>query len=253
MIGAGVAQVLIRRLGVRNVSAVGFAVATAGLLILTQLPVHGSYVANLLVGLMPLSLGLGLAFVPITLMGTSGVRAQDQALPRGCSTPPSRWAARWVLRSSPRWPPPRRRASCTAPGRASQGPAARVSGYHVAFLGAAIMMAAGVGLLAFALRRSHIRRWSWRSPPAGSRRWRWRIEPARGGNAPADPKRDNGGLMEDGTRRLRADAERNRSRLLDAANEMFGERGPMSAWARSPAGPVSAAERCFGTSRQRRI
>ena len=35
--------------------------------------------------------------------------------------------------------------------------AARVSGYHVAFLAAAIMLAAGAVLMTFALRKSHTR------------------------------------------------------------------------------------------------
>jgi hypothetical protein len=35
--------------------------------------------------------------------------------------------------------------------------AARVSGYHAAFLAAAIMLAVGAGLMSFVLRRSHTR------------------------------------------------------------------------------------------------
>ena len=46
MIGAGLAQQLIKRFGVRNVSVVGITLAAAGMLVLTQLPVHGSYVAT---------------------------------------------------------------------------------------------------------------------------------------------------------------------------------------------------------------
>ena len=43
VIGAGLAQQLIRRLGVRNVAVVGITLAAAGMAVLTQLPVHGSY------------------------------------------------------------------------------------------------------------------------------------------------------------------------------------------------------------------
>ena len=78
MVGAGLAQQLIKRLGVRNVSIIGITLAAAGMLVLTQLPVHGSYVGNLLVGLMPMSLGMGLTFVPITLLGTSGVKRRGR-------------------------------------------------------------------------------------------------------------------------------------------------------------------------------
>ncbi len=50
---------------------------------LTQLPVHGSYVTNLLTGLVPMTIGMGLVFVPITLLGTGGVRADDAGLASG--------------------------------------------------------------------------------------------------------------------------------------------------------------------------
>ena len=67
----------------RRVSIVGISLATAGMLVLTQLPVHGSYVSDLLVGLLPMSIGMGLTFVPITLLGTSGVTADDSGLASG--------------------------------------------------------------------------------------------------------------------------------------------------------------------------
>ena len=53
------------------------------MLVLTQLPVHGSYAGNLLVGLLPMSIGMGLTFVPITLLGTSGVKGEDAGLASG--------------------------------------------------------------------------------------------------------------------------------------------------------------------------
>ena len=82
-IGAGVAQQLIRRLGVRGVSLLGIVLAAAGMAVLTQVPVHGTYVANLLPGLIPMSIGMGLTFVPITLLGTGGVGSEDAGLASG--------------------------------------------------------------------------------------------------------------------------------------------------------------------------
>ena len=46
-------QQLIRRAGVRNVSVVGIALATAGLVLLAGVPVHGTYVADLLHQMLP--------------------------------------------------------------------------------------------------------------------------------------------------------------------------------------------------------
>ncbi len=156
VIGAGVAQQLIKRVGVRNVSTFGIALASAGMLVLTQLPVHGSYVSDLLVGLLPMSLGMGLTFVPITLLGTSGVT--DRGRRPGQRPVQHRPAGRRLARAGdplhPRGQPDDERAARRQP---VSGPAARVSGYHVAFLAAAIMLAAGVVIMAFALRRRHMR------------------------------------------------------------------------------------------------
>src|SRR4051794_1999236 len=67
IIGAGVGQAAIRRFGPRGVAVVGVLLATSGMLWLTGLPVHGSYVGDLLVGLFPMAIGMGLTFVPVTL------------------------------------------------------------------------------------------------------------------------------------------------------------------------------------------
>src|SRR5204863_3769944 len=48
MISAGLASQFAPRIGVRPVAAAGMLLTTAGLLLLTQLPVHGSYVADVL-------------------------------------------------------------------------------------------------------------------------------------------------------------------------------------------------------------
>jgi EmrB/QacA subfamily drug resistance transporter len=156
MIGAGLAQQLIRRIGVRNVAVAGTALATAGMLVLTQLPVHGSYAGNLLVGLLPMSLGMGLTFVPITLLGTSGVRSEDAGLASGLFNTAQQvggslgLAILSTLAAS--------QASSVLHGTgAAAAVTAKVSGYHVAFLAAAVMLASGVVLLVFMLRRRHMK------------------------------------------------------------------------------------------------
>jgi EmrB/QacA subfamily drug resistance transporter len=156
IIGAGVAQQLIKRVGVRNVSTAGIALASAGMLVLTQLPVHGSYVSDLLVGLLPMSLGMGLTFVPITLMGTSGVTGEDAGLASGLFNTAQQvggslgLAILSTLAAS-------QTASVLHGTSTAAVLAARVSGYHVAFLAAAIMLGAGVVIMSVALRRRHIR------------------------------------------------------------------------------------------------
>jgi EmrB/QacA subfamily drug resistance transporter len=156
MIGAGIAQQLIKRVGVRNVSIAGIALASLGMLVLTQLPVHGSYVSDLLVGLLPMSLGMGLTFVPITLMGTSGVSDEDAGLASGLFNTAQQVGGSLGLAILSTLA-----ASQTARVLNGTSPeailAARVSGYHVAFLAAALMLAAGVVILTFGLRRQHMR------------------------------------------------------------------------------------------------
>jgi predicted MFS family arabinose efflux permease len=154
IVGAGIAQQLIKRLGVRLVSIVGITLAAAGMLILTQLPVHGSYVGNLLVGLVPMSIGMGLTFVPITLLGTSGVTAGDTGLASGLFNTAQQVGGSLGLAilSSVAASQTTSLLHGSAGGNAI---AARVSGYHVAFLAAAIMLGIGAVLMTFVLRKSH--------------------------------------------------------------------------------------------------
>jgi EmrB/QacA subfamily drug resistance transporter len=154
MIGAGIAQQLIRRVGVRNVAIGGIALATIGMAILTQLPVHGSYVGDLLTGLLPMSIGMGLTFVPITLLGTGGVEGDDAGLASGLFNTAQQvggslgLAILSTLAAS-------QTSSLTHGGVPSL--AARVSGYHVAFGAAAAMLGVGALILAFVLRARHVR------------------------------------------------------------------------------------------------
>jgi len=117
IVGAGISQGILGRVGVRNVSVVGLALATAGLLVLTRLPVHGHYVSDLLSGLLPLSIGMGLVFVPDHAAGY--IRCQQRRLRPGLrivQPARSRSAAHWAWRSSRRCRSITRRA-CSTMGR----------------------------------------------------------------------------------------------------------------------------------------
>jgi EmrB/QacA subfamily drug resistance transporter len=159
VIGAGLAQQLVRRLGVRNVALLGVSLATAGMIVLTQLPVHGSYVSDLLSGLLPMSIGMGLTFVPITLLGTGGVKDEDAGLASGLFNTAQQvggslgLAILASLAAS-------QTSSLLAGSAGTISPAvhtaALVSGYHVAFAAAAVMLGAGAVILALGLRRRHV-------------------------------------------------------------------------------------------------
>jgi EmrB/QacA subfamily drug resistance transporter len=159
IVGAGIAQQLIRRAGVRNVALVGITLAAAGLVILARVPVHGTYAGDLLPGLLPMSIGMGLTFVPITLLATGGVTGNDAGLASGLFNTAQQVGGSLGLAI----------LSTLAASRTSHllsgahgavsgaaGVAARVSGYHVAFLAAAVMLAAGALILGLVVRRRHL-------------------------------------------------------------------------------------------------
>jgi predicted MFS family arabinose efflux permease len=80
---SGIAQQIVARVGVREVAMVGMGVAAIGLLLLSRAPVDGTYVADVLPGLLAMSAGLGLTFVPLTLIATTGVSDADAGLASG--------------------------------------------------------------------------------------------------------------------------------------------------------------------------
>jgi predicted MFS family arabinose efflux permease len=159
MLGAGLSQKLVATLGARTVAVVGVLVATAGMVLLTGLPEHGGYAANLLPGLLPLSIGIGLTFVPITLLGTGGVTESDAGLASGLFNTAQQvggalgLAILSTLAADHTSSLLRGLGGAATPGRVV---AATLSGYHVAFVAAALMLGAGALLMGVAVRRRHL-------------------------------------------------------------------------------------------------
>ena len=83
IIGAGLSQKLVPALGAREVPLIGAALGALGLLLFLRLTPDSSYVTDLLPGIMLTSVGMGLVFVPITLIATSGVPVDDAGLASG--------------------------------------------------------------------------------------------------------------------------------------------------------------------------
>jgi EmrB/QacA subfamily drug resistance transporter len=157
MVGAAAAQQLIPRAGVRNVAVGGIALAAVGLVILTGVPVHGSYASNLLVGLLPLSIGLGLTFVPITLLATTGIDGDDSGTASGLFNTSQQVGGSFGLAILSTLAADHTGSLLHGgPGGLATELAARVSGYHVAFAVAAAMLALGAALLVVLLRRHHL-------------------------------------------------------------------------------------------------
>lgn len=83
ILAAGIASPLVARLGIRRVLLGGLALFAGGLVWFAQLPVHGSYLANLLGPSLLIALGLGMAFVPITILSVTGVADREYGLASG--------------------------------------------------------------------------------------------------------------------------------------------------------------------------
>lgn len=83
MVAAGVATQLVPRIGTRPVIVAGSLVAADGIYYVSRVPVDGSYAADLLPGLLIMSLGLGAVFVTVTTAANAGVPAEQAGLAAG--------------------------------------------------------------------------------------------------------------------------------------------------------------------------
>jgi EmrB/QacA subfamily drug resistance transporter len=80
---SAVAAQLVTRIGVKPVLVTGMAALTGGLVYFTQISVGGSYLGDLLPGFLLVALGIGFAFVPISIAALAGVEAREAGLASG--------------------------------------------------------------------------------------------------------------------------------------------------------------------------
>ena len=159
-VGAGIAQQVVRRVGPRPVGVAGMLLAAAGMLLLTRTTANGSYLGELLPGLLPLSIGMGFTFVPITLMGTSGVEDDDAGMASGLYNTSQQVGGALGLAILSTLALDKTTsvlghlgpAAATHAGRA----VALVEGFHVAFAVGSGLLAGGAVLLLALLRRRHL-------------------------------------------------------------------------------------------------
>jgi MFS transporter len=83
VVAAGIASPLVARVGIRQVLLVGLTLFVGGLVWFAQLPVHGSYLVDILGPSLLIALGLGMAFVPITILSVTGVKDREYGLASG--------------------------------------------------------------------------------------------------------------------------------------------------------------------------
>jgi len=157
--GAGLSQQLIKQVGVRIVGVGGMALAAAGLLLLSRVPVAGSYAADLLPGLMTMAVGMGFTFVPITLIATTNVEPRDAGLASGLLNTSQQLGGALglaVLATLAANSTTTTLASLGGVPNAAARVSATVGGFRVAFFVGACLMIAGSVLLAVLIRRSDV-------------------------------------------------------------------------------------------------
>ena len=74
---------LAHRFGVRRMLIAGMSVMTVSMLYFARLPLHATYVADLLPGFIGLAIGMGLSFFSTTVAATSGVANHQQGIASG--------------------------------------------------------------------------------------------------------------------------------------------------------------------------
>ena len=160
LVGSVTAQAGVKRFGARANTLVGMVIAAVGLFLLAGVPVEGgSYWSDLLPGLVLMAFGMGNTFVPITLIATSGVAAEDAGLASGIFNTSQQvggalgLAVLSTLAANETTSYLQSLGHRPVPAEVSAG---LVEGYQVAFTMAAILVAVGAVLLALLLRRRDV-------------------------------------------------------------------------------------------------
>ena len=152
-IGATIAQQLVQRVGVRPVLLTGMTVAALGLCELAATTsVDGSYL-GVLAGLLPMSIGIGATFVPLTLVATTNVAPDDAGLASGVFNTSQQIGGALGLAILSTLANDRT-ANLLAGGTGQQQ--ALVEGFQLAFIVAAGLIAVGAVIIGLLLRKSDV-------------------------------------------------------------------------------------------------
>ncbi len=156
-IGAGLSQPAIKRIGIRTTSIIGMSIATVGMLLLITSDADGTYLSDVLLGLGPISVGMGLTFVPVTLLATSGMTHEDAGLASGLFNTSQQVGGALGLAILSTLAVNRTENHLGglpgAPTPVQQGEAL-VTGFHAAYLGGAAFFVAGIVVMVTMLKRS---------------------------------------------------------------------------------------------------
>ena len=83
VLGSAFASRGVSRLGAKPLLVVGMTLQAAGMLLFTGISAQGSYAGDVLVPSLVVAIGMGLAFVPVTIAAVAGVRSEEAGLASG--------------------------------------------------------------------------------------------------------------------------------------------------------------------------
>jgi EmrB/QacA subfamily drug resistance transporter len=149
MLSAGLASGLAPRIGVRPVAAAGMVLTVIGMVLFSRMPVDGSYAVDVLPGMIIGSLGMGAIFMPLTLVATTGLEDEDQGLASGLFNTSQQVGGALGLAIL---------TTIAAGHTHGNSAAAQVHGFHYAFAGAGVLVAASLVVMVALLRKRHVAR-----------------------------------------------------------------------------------------------
>jgi EmrB/QacA subfamily drug resistance transporter len=158
-VGAGVASQLVKRVDVRLIACAGLIITAVGFIMLTRISVTGAYITVLLPALVVMSLGLGLTFVPITLIATTNVSHDDAGLASGLLNTSQQVGGSLGLAVLATMAANQTTGYLSGLGRAATPmdvSSGLVEGYRLAFVAGAVLLVLGCALVGLFIRRSDV-------------------------------------------------------------------------------------------------
>jgi EmrB/QacA subfamily drug resistance transporter len=153
VIGAGASQALIKRIGIRNVVTIGLIMGTFGMLYFLELSTTSGYLAHVFPSIAVMSIGMGMTFVPLTLLATTNVDVADAGLASGLFNTSQQVGGALGLAVLSTL------ANSHTTNLLDDGvgaPSAITRGFHVAFGGGAVLLAASIAIILLFIRRKDV-------------------------------------------------------------------------------------------------
>ena len=159
IVGAGLSQALVPKVGARELPVIGMALAIVGMLLFTRLQPDSEYLTDFLPPVILASIGMGLTFVPVTLIATSVPNPDaDAGLASGLYNTSQQvgGALGLAILSTLAVGATNDTLSGVAQPSPEQQGQALVDGFHVAYVGSAVLIAVALVSLLLLLSRQDV-------------------------------------------------------------------------------------------------